>query len=58
VNGEQDGYWEFYHDNGQLEQKGYYVNGLHDGFWEYYDENGQLYSKGNYVNDNYYEDIQ
>jgi antitoxin component YwqK of YwqJK toxin-antitoxin module len=48
--GEQHGYWESYHDNGQLYFKGSYLNGKQHGYWEYYWDNGQLDYKGSYSN--------
>jgi antitoxin component YwqK of YwqJK toxin-antitoxin module len=63
--GERHGYWEIYHDNGQLCYKGNYVNDNRHGYWESYYRNGQLESKGNYVNgqrhgywEDYYSDGQ
>ena len=41
-NGKRHGYWEFYHDNGQLWMKGNFINGDPDGIWEYYHKNGDL----------------
>jgi antitoxin component YwqK of YwqJK toxin-antitoxin module len=49
-NGKRHGYWEIYHDNGELAYKANYVNGKEHGYWEEYCSNGQLYLKGNYVN--------
>ena len=39
-------YW--YHDNGQLSQKGFYEKGLAKGEWTKYHRNGLLQSKGHY----------
>ena len=44
-NGKRDGYWIFYHDNGQLDAKGNYRNGKLEGSWVYYHDNGQLQYK-------------
>ena len=41
-NGNPDGYWEVYHDNGQLHFKGTYRNREEVGYWIIYDMNGQL----------------
>ena len=48
--GNREGYWEEYYDNGQLSSKGHYVNGRREGFWEDYYDNGQLAHKGHFVN--------
>ena len=45
-NGEQEGPWVSYHDNGQLWQKGDYKNGKEEGTWVWYHVNGQLRAKG------------
>jgi antitoxin component YwqK of YwqJK toxin-antitoxin module len=47
--GQQHGYWESYHPNGQLCYKGNYINGKLDGYWEEYWSDGQLCYKGNYI---------
>ena len=54
--GKQDGPWEGYYDNGQLEFKGNYKKGRPHGPWEYYDEEGNLtetkeYKNGKLIND-------
>ena len=41
--GKQEGYWEYYYDNGKLESKGKYINGKKEGYWEWYHSNGELY---------------
>jgi len=46
----KDGYWEFYHENGQVESKGNYQNGWAIGNWKDYSSNGQLIRKSNYKN--------
>ena len=46
--GNRHGYWESYHDNGQLYYKGNYVNGNRHGYWERYWSNGDLIYKGFY----------
>ena len=45
-NGQLDGLWITYHDNGQLWFKGMYKNGCKDGLFKEFDENGKLWSKG------------
>ena len=47
-NGEREGTWVGYHENGQLWIKGYYKNNKREGTWVSYHENGQLRSRGNY----------
>ena len=44
-NGKKEGYWSYYHDNGQIMMKGLYENGESEGEWEYYHNNGQLKTK-------------
>ena len=34
VNGNRNGYWEHYNNNGHLWEKGNYVNNLRHGKWE------------------------
>ena len=41
---------EYFHDNGQLQEKGNYKDGEPDGLWEEFHENGQLESRGNFIN--------
>jgi len=49
-NGEQEGPWFTYYENGQLSDKGAYKNGKKEGPWVGYYENGKLYSKGAFKN--------
>ena len=63
--GVEDGPWEYYYKNGQLEEKGTYKNKKRNGPWETYHDNGQLKEKGTYKDDNldgpeefYYENGQ
>ena len=49
--GKKDGYWESFHDNGQLSEKGNYNDGLRFGIWESYHDNGKLWVKGKYTKD-------
>ena len=49
--GKKDGYWESFHDNGQLSEKGTYNDGLRVGVWESYHDNGKLWVKGKYTKD-------
>jgi len=46
--GELDGPFERYYEDGQLEQKTTYKDGVEDGPFERYHENGQLSGKGTY----------
>ena len=46
--GEGDGLWESYHENGQLAAKYTYKDGKLDGLMESYHDNGQLMKKGTY----------
>ena len=51
--GQREGYWSNYYENGQLKLKGKYKNGVAEGEWVYYYDNGQLSSKGDYKNDKF-----
>jgi hypothetical protein len=48
--GERDGPYEEYYENGQLTEKGTYKDGERDGPFEWYHENGQLMSRGTFSN--------
>ena len=48
--GERDGAWVYYWDNGQLMGKVNYKNGKQEGAGVYYYDNGQLSYRGNYKN--------
>ena len=41
-NGKEEGLWERFFDNGQLQEKRNIENGEMDGIWEYFDYNGVL----------------
>ena len=45
----EDGPYETYYENGQLQQKGTYAAGELDGPYENYHDNGELEQKGTYV---------
>ena len=47
--GKKDGYWESFHENGQLSEKGNYNKGLRVGVWESYHDNGKLWVRGKYT---------
>ena len=49
--GKKDGYWESFHENGQLSEKGNYNKGLRAGVWESYHDNGKLWVRGKYTKD-------
>lgn len=49
ADGEKDGLWKEYFDNGKLMIIGNYIEGKKDGIWKEYFENGQLSSKSNYA---------
>ena len=51
TDGKKDGYWESFHDNGKLSEKGKYKKGLRVGIWESYHDNGQLWVRGKYSKD-------
>ena len=44
IEGKQEGYWEYYYDNGKLMSKGNCINHFKEGYWEYYISNGELYA--------------
>jgi len=46
---QRHGYWERYHENGNLFYKGNYINEDEDGYWEEYGFNGVLYEKTYYI---------
>ena len=47
--GQKHGYWEWYHQNGNLSYKGHYLNGEYYGYWEVYYRNGELLKKDYYA---------
>jgi len=44
--GNREGPWKIYHDNGQLKGEGSYVDDKQEGLWKHYHENGQLDVEG------------
>jgi antitoxin component YwqK of YwqJK toxin-antitoxin module len=42
-NGQPDGYWEWYRNDGTLKRSGYFENGEPVGTWTTYDQQGQVY---------------
>ena len=42
ISGFQEGYWEYYYEDGSIRAKGNWQNGMMTGFWEYFDKNGDL----------------
>jgi hypothetical protein len=50
-NGNREGEWIYYYDNGKIGSKGNYVNDKKEGEWIDYHKNGEIRLKGNYVND-------
>tara|TARA_B100000315_G_C14308022_1_gene464989 strand:- start:270 stop:683 length:414 start_codon:yes stop_codon:yes gene_type:complete len=50
VNGQYEGPWFHYYDNGRLLEKGDYKNGEKEGTWVSYWVNGQLMEKTNFKN--------
>ena len=53
VNGQQEGYWVYYYNNGNLFKRGSYKNGILHGFWEDFSDSGSLLNVGNYENGEY-----
>ncbi|MEL7002533.1 MAG: TonB family protein [Bacteroidota bacterium] len=45
-----NGYWEYYHKNGNVHSSGNYSLGIEVGVWSYYHENGKLSKTGAYEN--------
>ncbi len=50
INGQKEGPWFIYDENGLLEESGNYVNGVKTGAWSVYNEDGTLNSSGLYRN--------
>jgi antitoxin component YwqK of YwqJK toxin-antitoxin module len=48
--GREQGLWEFYYDNGNIEMRGSFKDGKAEDIWEFYYDNGNIESKGLYVN--------
>ena len=48
--GKEEGVYERYYKNGQLEEKGTYKYGKLDGIWEYYFDDGMLWKKVTWKN--------
>ena len=38
----KEGLVEYFHDNGNLKSRGYYLDGAKEGEWEYFDEDGNF----------------
>ena len=49
-NGEREGPWVIYYENGRIWYKGVYKKGKQEGPWLWYHNNGQLWSEGAYKN--------
>ena len=47
-NGNLDGDWQDYYENGQARTKGNYIEGIPFGLWEHFTEEGLLSSKTTY----------
>lgn len=43
--GNREGYWEYYHNNGNIWFKVNYKNGTFNGYLESYSSNGELHTK-------------
>ena len=39
------GFWEYFHSNGQLSSKGKFKNGNQLGYWEYFNKDGTVNEK-------------
>lgn len=49
INGQREGYWERFYDNGNLCFKGNYINGKEEGYWLYKSLNGKHKRKVYYI---------
>ncbi len=50
--GQREGCWEDFYDNGQLIYKGNFINGKKEGYWEHYLPSGEVgIETGTYKND-------
>ena len=49
INGEKDGPWTEWHDNGQVKLKESYKNKKRNGKWVFWYENGQIKTEGDYI---------
>ncbi len=47
VNGQMDGYWEWYRKDGSKMRSGYFKEGKQTGEWISYDKTGQVYKVTN-----------
>jgi len=47
-NGEKEGLWIYWYNNGQKSSEGNYINGNYDGLWTNWDENGQKFLQNYY----------
>jgi antitoxin component YwqK of YwqJK toxin-antitoxin module len=47
VDGNADGYWEWYRLDGTIKRSGYFDKGEPIGKWTTYDKNGSVYKVGN-----------
>ncbi len=50
MNGNEDGEWIYYYENGKKKAIGKYNNGNKTGKWTYYYSNGRIQQTGSYVN--------
>lgn len=48
INGEKEGVWKVWHENGHLELQANYINGKLEGLYKRWDENGKLINSTNY----------
>ena len=49
-NGERNGYWVSYRDDGKIWSEGEFLNGINHGLTRAFHENGKLYMEGSYKN--------
>lgn len=50
IDGNKQGYWEHFYDNGKRDYNANFKNGQYHGYCEFYHPNGKLQSKGSYIN--------
>ncbi|MFH0759792.1 MAG: hypothetical protein V2B15_21060 [Bacteroidota bacterium] len=51
VNGQPDGLWTYWYNNGQMKEEGHYKNGLKKGMWVEWYRDGEIMWKGEWEND-------
>lgn len=47
--GQQEGFWQLYYENGEPRWEGHFSRGKRDGFWKDYYDTGRVQEEGHYV---------